>query len=484
MNFSVYRRFLVLLIPFLLLLWFTQSNALFSDTVQFAGDVPMWYYHNGFSSFLLPDYCDSGHPPGFGMYIAAMWQLFGKSLVTSHWAMLPFVMLLVFQSVKLGINIFPKSKSGSLWLTLLLLFQTPLFAHCSLVSPDIAVLGLSFWMLNAIIKKNNTALAIAVFLVALISIRGMTIAVCLYLFKCCLDYWQHPSTEKWLLRLWKNIQPFLWGGLIGLTYFIYHYYQKGWITPTDDTPWGPAFYKVNFAGWVKNLAILVWRLVDLGGIAACLLFLLGSWGYWKHKASLKTDNIPPNFIKGLLVLGSILLVFTLLPLTLYLGLLTQRYLIFFSVIILLLGFILVWNNHYWTIKTKNILVASALLIQLSGSFWIYPATLSQSWDCSLSHLPYYDLRQEFLLYMDEQNIDKQQVITEFPMQKSASVLDYATDTFTYTLLNVVTLEEVEYLWYSSVCNALLKEKAYFDTHYDVLKYAKKGSVEMILYKRK
>ena len=86
--------------------------------------------------------------------------------------------------------------------------------------------------------------------------------------------------------------------------------------------------------------------------------------------------------------------------------------------------------------------------------------------------------------MEQEGIDRSAVVTEFPMQKPGTVIDYTSDTLRYTPLNETDPEKVTLLWYSNVCNGLLKKKDYFEANFTKLKYEKRGRVEMILYRRK
>lgn len=481
MDTVVLRRSAVLLLPYLLLFAFTRSNALFYDTTQFAGEVPNWYYFNDFRYFLLPDHCDSGHPPGFGLYLALMWTMFGRTLEVSHAAMLPFLCLNVYQTVRMSILLFPGQRRNAWGLSILLLAQTPLLAQSTLVSPDIIVYGAGIWMLNAIWKRRPVSLAFAVLLVALVSIRGMSVAVCMFLIKWWYD---HAKDGRPVLQTGlKALIPFLPGGITGLLYLAYHYIHKGWITPTPDTPWGYAFERVGGIQLLKHQAVLLWRILDIGNILSVWVAVLLIVLYLFKRKLLVVGEGQGLKLRSMLLLLLVLFICTAWPLTLYQGLLTQRYLLFFTTILITVGYCLLVR---WRIREtgKLALWTAMLAMQLSGSYWIYPSTLSLSWDCTLAHLPYYDLRREFLQYMEQEGIDRSAVVTEFPMQKPGTVIDYTSDTLRYTPLNETDPEKVTLLWYSNVCNGLLKKKDYFEANFTKLKYEKRGRVEMILYRRK
>ncbi len=484
----LWKRTIVLMLPFILLIAVSQHYALFYDTIQFGGDVPNWFFFNEFSSLLLPDYCDSGHPPGFGLYLAVVWKVLGRSLAVSHWAMLPFVLLLVYQSVKLGAFLFKENLLWAWMVPLLILSQAPVLTQAILVSPDIVVLGAALWMLTSICTRNHLQLALAVLVVALVSNRGMFIAFILWIVYTFGLWWQaHAKGERtpFLQLPKKTLRPFLIGGIVGGSYLLWHYFQKGWISPTDASTWANGFELVPLKQLIKHQGVLIWRIIDVGNVmtvfVACALMMLGLFQFRKFFDTASASNMA--YLKAALLSLLLLFCFTVWPLTLYQGLLSQRYLMFFNSVLLIIGLILL--AHLRLDKGIKIALLSAMFFtQLSGHFWRYPATLSVSWDCTLGHMPYYNLRKDFMAFMKAQNIAVTDVATEFPMHKAASVLDYADDTTSYIMLNTININESLYIWYSNVCNALLKQKAQIELYYDVVKYKKQGAVEMILYKRK
>ena len=136
------------------LTWSVKDNFFFWDTIQLASQHAHFFYENNtFSTFLLPDEMDSGHPPTFGFYLAFMWKLFGKTLTVSHLSMLPFLIGIIWQSWQLAEKIV-----GDGWalLFLLLLIVCPVVAgQAVLVSPDVVLLFFFLMALNGIFKEIN-----------------------------------------------------------------------------------------------------------------------------------------------------------------------------------------------------------------------------------------------------------------------------------------------------------------------------------------
>jgi len=81
-------------------LGFTLLNAnkfFFWDSISQISIPANWYYDNNFRYFFVPDAYATGHPTFVGMYIALLWNVFGKSLLISHLAMFPFIFGILFQ---------------------------------------------------------------------------------------------------------------------------------------------------------------------------------------------------------------------------------------------------------------------------------------------------------------------------------------------------------------------------------------------------
>ena len=71
-------------------------------------------------------------------------------------------------------------------------------------------------------------------------------------------------------------------------------------------------------------------------------------------------------------------------------------------------------------KFRKALISIWLVVMITGNFWIYPEKISQGWDSTLGHLPYYKTRVQALEYLDKNNIDYSEVQSFFP---NISIID-------------------------------------------------------------
>ncbi|HMQ89496.1 MAG TPA: hypothetical protein PKB07_17990, partial [Flavilitoribacter sp.] len=482
-----------------------QDHILFWDTIQLGAKHAWWYYDTGFSRFLLPDELDSGHPPFFGMLLAAVWKLAGgPNLVASHWMMFPFLTGIIYQLFTLTAKFpsfhpsQPQAKApshplssveafggGGLTPSLphplsssaaafgaggLFLLDPVLLGQSILITPDIPLVFFFLLGLNAIENKRKTWLTFAVAGLALISMRGMMTAAGLYLY-ALLTGWDRD--RKWWLQGLKTALPFIPGGLAALAFLVYHYQVKGWIGYHPDSPWAPGFERVDFRGLLKNIAVAGWRWLDFGRIFLWLGLAFLLWrGGWKTFRD-------PVVKKAFTLVG--VLSFTLsISFLSYSGLQAHRYLLpaFLS---FTLFFLTVINRSAISPKIKTGVFLVVLTGLATGNCWIYTDKVSQGWDSTLAQWPYCDLRDEMLDRMEAAGIPLDRVGTAFPEIGPLKFRDLSDRTDGMVEKD---LERQNWILYSNVMND------FSDAETDILAAdwikwleLKDNGVKFILYKR-
>ncbi|GIV32334.1 MAG: hypothetical protein KatS3mg030_636 [Saprospiraceae bacterium] len=378
-----------------------RHHPFFWDTIQLGSKHAHFFFENNFSSLILPAEIDSGHPPTFGLYLAAVWKLFGKTLPVSHFAMLPFLVLIVWAAAEIGKYIVRAHRSS--WL-LLLLFADPVFASQSvLVSPDIVLVSFFLLALLGHFRQSASLLMLGFTGLMLISTRGMMVAFALLLFEALVIFSEHRQELK--SRLTTVIVAFLPGAVLALAFLLFHWQQTGWLGYHPDSPWAPSFERVDFKGFLKNLLVLAWRLADFGRII--LLALLG-WLAWNH---LRTGQSLDRTTRHILLLTLCLAIVLFPPLLIHKGLLGHRYLLPIAICLTFcfLRFIPTTRTAW------NLYVFIAMLGLLSGNFWAYPQPIATGWDATLAHLPWYGVQHKMMRYIDDRKIPLEKIGTAFPM---------------------------------------------------------------------
>lgn len=440
------------------LLWATTGillsldHVFFWDTIQLGSKHAHFYYESGFSYLLLPPEIDSGHPPLFGMYLAVGWLLFGKSLLTSHLLMLPFVCLLIYQWYHLG-----KHLGGEQLLPyfMLLLLVDPVVASQSiLISPDLPLMGLFLLLLNSILHKNVNGKMWAILGLGMISMRGMMVGFLLFFWEW-LVYNKKENIGGRIPHFLSLLWPYLPGGLLAMAFLGYHYVARGWVGFHENSEWAPSFALADGKQLLKNIAVLVWRWLDFGRVFISLAFagmfltLISKRGW---KAAWK-ENINRQF--------ALLLVFLLAGLSFsflrYAGLQQHRYLLplFLIMTVFFYLFLLHFPSTLLKPKRKRLVLLVICLGLFSGNFWVYPDKISQGWDSTLAHWPHYELRTDVLNYLEEEGIALERVGTAFPEIGPLKFKDLSEES---TGFKQKDLLRDSYILYSNIMNDFTDEE--------------------------
>ncbi len=352
---------------------------------------------------------DSGHVPAFGMYIAWYWKVVGKTLWVSHFAMLPFLLGIGHYLLKIGR--FLSGEKWAAWLLLLCFADPVLLGQSILVSPDVALICFFLMGLNAIWTAPDRAwLTVAVIGLGMTSMRGMTLAFGLFLFSLSLSISEktgHSTWKYWTRVFWQKIWPFIPGGLLSLGFLLYHWQQTGWVGHHPDSPWAPSFEQVDWRGFLKNIAVLGWRMLDFGRLFEVLVLLIFAKHFFQKNERLSQ----------LVLLAIIVFLVSVPHQLLYKGLLAHRYFLpFFLSLHFILFYLLIEkvNGKSAVRMPAKWLAGLVFLGLLTGNCWVYPKKISQGWDSTLAHLPWYGLMERAQYFLEENDIDRQQVGTAFP----------------------------------------------------------------------
>lgn len=444
------------------------NNSFFWDTIQLGSAHATFFFNNGFNH-LLPDAFDSGHIPAFGAYIASVWKLFGRSLIVSHLSMLPFVLGIVYQLHRLCARfIDPKYRGVA---SLLIMIDPTLLAQMMLVSPDVPLVFFFLMGINAALGNRKQLLCLSILLLFLVSMRGMMISVCLLL----LDLYCNVYTKRQLRNvavLARRSLLYMPALLVFIAYNYWHYTEKGWIGFHQDSPWADSFEEVGFTGFLYNIGILGWRILDFGRVGVWLVFFILLLIGRKHILSDKRIRLLLLFFVALVVILPINMLWAksllghryLLPIYLTFSLLCAAML--FSPIIK--GRLKIYLSMTWA------------FVLLSGNFWIYPQGISQGWDASLANAPYNKLRQEALVYLGSEKIDFREVKSFFPNTAPIDLIDLNSDARNFDNYS----PGAKYVFYSNLYNQDKNVLKTLAVNYKTLKHFESYGVFITIYRLK
>lgn len=455
---------------FFALIWAVAQTPFFWDTVQLGSQHAHFFYENQFQHFFLPNHLDSGHFPAFGMYLAALWLFFGKSLFVSHFAMLPFVFGLVWQAYRLVA--FFVSEKQVFPAVLLLLADATLLGQSLLISPDLVLVVFLFASLNAILYRKEKRLVFWLIGLVVISLRGMMCAALIAAIHVWV-LWQ--KNTKFSLKTFFAIVPFyLPAALLGLGFLAWHYIEKGWIGYHADSPWGEHFQKVSLREIPRNIAVLIWRLLDFGRIAIWIVAAFFAFLFYKKKWHFD--------FKLKLLLGFFLLALLFLSpsVVLHKNLSSHRYLL----PIMLLFSLLIIYVLFQKINKKTLqkwIYGVLLAALLTGNFWVYPPKIAQGWDGSLAYLPFFQAKKEMIAYIEKEDIPFEAVGSAFPNLAQMKFYYLQNDPRQLSPKNLQTQNRI---LYSNVCNSFSdSEIEKLKNYWIVEKEVKIGWVWVVLYKK-
>ena len=421
-----------------------KDNGFFWDTIQLSSMQANWFFENGMR-LVLPENIDSGHPPGMGIYLAGLWKMFGRNLLVSHFAMMPFLFGIVLLIFQLGAYFF--SKREAMLILALCMIDSSILGQAALVSPDIILVFSFLLVVNGMLYFRNWWIVFGGILLAIISMRGMMILLAMYIFRI-INFYFFEKRIPTILEIFKLLIPFLPGAILGFSFLIFHYVQTGWIGFHGNSAWALSFQRVGFNGLLKNILVFIWRLLDFGRVFLFVILLLLIVHHWKHKIQIYLKT------KQLLALIFMLSIFFLPNFLMYKGVNAQRYLLPLLILINFVAVHFLWKSEL-SKQYKNILLFLMFLGLFTGNFWVYPKNISQSWDSTLAHLPYYELRKEMIAFIESEKIPFQNIGTVFPNLRS---FDDTELNGRHEKFAPKDFEQDNYIFYSNVFNGFSDEE--------------------------
>ena len=436
---AMHKKLLPIYAILLIVTVLCAKHILFWDTYQLCGKQAWALYDNGLFNWVLPQEIDSGHPPLFGFYHAVLWKIFGPNLVVSHLAMLPFLMGIMYYIFKIGIHFLDQIKA--VFLILLLLADPVFMGQAILVSPDIVLLFFMLLCFYGVLKDQKFSVTIGSLGLGLISMRGMMVLLAIILF----DLFYNRKYKAWskVIPTVNNYIP----ALATVFFFLaLHFIHTGWIGHHPDSSWAGSFAIVDARGLIKNIAVLGWRVLDFGRI-----FLLAPLLYLAYRYTHKSPDKTVLHLFLLLVLLALIISPILIA---HKGLVLHRYLLpIFVMMHLSFWYLLMQSDLAPQIKKYTLAVVLAGLFM--GNFWVYPKKISQGWDATLGHVPYYHLRDKMNKYIVQNNITLDRVGTAFPnigMMRNFDPSDSSEGMGEYNM------DKDAYIFYSNVYNDFSDEE--------------------------
>lgn len=449
-----------------LLVW-VQHNGFFWDNILLASRYGQWYYDRGLKTVFVPREIAVGYPTLFGLGLAGWWKITQKSLETSHWLMLPALLGIVWQVVRLGCRFAPVGQLGAA--VALILLDPTLLGQAALVGPEVVLVWLYLTALNAVLDGWRGLLALCLVGLTLLSLRG-TIAGGALLATEVLLWVGLPKAERGLPQ-WRKLWAYLpW--LIATALWIgVHYSHYGWVIYRHTGPWAVGSARVGLAGMLRNVGLIGWRLLDMGRVALWLTGAWLAWRLWRQRQWTGASwQLTVAVAAPLLVISAVLVG--------YANPIGHRY---YLVVYLLVA---LWVAHHLSHvppANRQLAYGLCLLALLSGHFWVYPDGIAKGWDASLAHLPYFGLRRQMLVELAARGIPVAAVGSDYPNAYPLRYPDLNGDERQFAAKD---LSQNAYVLQSNVMNGFSdEEQSTLQTRWRLLRELRSGQVYFRLYQR-
>ncbi|MGC3977326.1 MAG: hypothetical protein QM751_03265 [Paludibacteraceae bacterium] len=133
-----------------------------------------------------------------------------------------------------------------------------------------------------------------------------------------------------------------------------------------------------------------------------------------------------------------------------------------------------------SVKRKFLFFATVIILEISGNLWIYPDAIAKSWDCTLAHVSFYELREDCFEYIDKNDINYDDVGAGFCLYGNRGFVELKNlDKRVNSGLNG------KYFIYSNISNIPDDEfvKLTQSGKWKDIKKFERGFVKMIIYER-
>jgi len=117
---------------------------------------------------------------------------------------------------------------------------------------------------------------------------------------------------------------------------------------------------------------------------------------------------------------------------------------------------------------------------ITAHFWIYPAHISQGWDATLAHIPYYELKKQMNGYLQENNLDIDFIGSDFPDLASHENIYLNGENKKF---KPYSLKNDSLLIYSNIFNNFTDSELKELKHWQKRLTLQKNGIEIILYKK-
>ncbi len=453
---------------FIVLTFFSREIPFFWDGLWYS-QISHYYYNNNFSSLLVPaDLDHTGSPLIYWTYLALIWEFFGKTLLVSHLAVLPFLLGITWEYYKLAKRFL--SDKMIPWAMLLLLLEPTVITQSILMGYDISQLYFFLLALNALLQRNGILYSFSFFLLTYCSVRGVIMGFSLFLI--------HLLLLKFFAKknFFHEMKWYIMPGMMIVGWMVWHYYKVGWVlfSPNPNFETYQKFCLSPIMMFRKCIYVL-WQIADFGRILIWMFIGAGIYYFIKRKRISEKLHILVLIVLCPFMVFAVFFALHSTPVG-------HRYFLNIFLCSLIL-FCYVLQEINFNKKIKYTAMAFLCIGLITGNFWLYGGGFSNGWDSSLKVLPYFKLKNEMDDFVKEQNINEDEVGTKFPLYHDKKYSDFASESFHYAEIDTTSMYKFKFILFSNVSNQFtVDEKKKLNSNWILMKEFSGGQVYLRLFK--
>lgn len=451
------------------------NNFYFWDNIQQISKEAHWFYISNFKSlFITPqnnayDITATGyHPPLMGIMTALLWKVVGYKLWISHIFVFVWAIVLIYNLKRVLSFIFDDKYIN--WILAIILLESALLSQFAIASPDFILFTAFIVSLRAIIERKNILLTIGIFFLCCINMRGLFVGTILFIAHNYYN-WQINEKRYKLKTLFQTLLPYIPTILLLMAYYSAYFIINGWFFK-DSANSGHYALPSNMGQVIRHFAEFALRSIENGRIIIWVLGIFTAIKLFKTRPNL--SPILKTFLLIFFFLTGIYVIFIFISQMPF----STRYFMpqfFLLTVIALFGTIKYLKNRI------KLVFAIVLIFELTGHFWIYPRTVAKSWDCTLAHLPFYNLRNECFEFIDTMELDYNDISAGFCLYGKRRYIELKNDD-----REISSGSDRKYFIYSNISNIEddLGIELMYQNKWTLIKEFKEGFVCIELYENK
>lgn len=464
--------------------WWLSDTAMFWDSISIFSRPATVLYDTGFSTLTFPEKTVTDNLP-LSTLLAFWWCCFGRSLFSTHVLFFLFGTALLYQLYKLCAEVLEKAVGDDRlavlpWVFLLVVSDTTLVTQLLVPMFDTVLMLAAVYLLRAILQGKAGKIVIASVALSLLRSRGIILCFAFALFhygyQICFSAGKRRGTRpvtfsEIIKNVWHTAFLFLPALLTASALLIIQRQcQEVIFGLSKDSPW--TFTSMRCM--MHNAIWYVWCHLDMGKLFLwlALAFLLLRFGVRRVLGAL-----PRPLLLCYLLVSLIYMTMTV-PFQNPFG--ARYFLLLFLLFALMVGTLIFSLMPF--LKAR-LLTFFLILMLWGGHLMRYPEGMAVSWDSTLSHLPYYTLREDVQAYLTEHNVEPSDVRMLFPYEKPLD-LNYldGKERGAVAYRAFSNSDTARYIVYSNLSN-VSRTLAGIDGRYTMMRIFKRGAVYFEVWRR-